>query len=155
MSIKKTVALAGMLVILGAGLALAQTQTKAGETNMAQNRVENQVQDQTQIRTRTSAAARVMFGDENGDGICDAIRDHDNDGVPNCQDPDWQPPKDGTGYKTPAGPVVSGKQFGASAGFRGARPVGNASFRQGQTGRGTGVCDGTGPKGNLTRKGRG
>ena len=111
MSYKKTVALAGMLVILGAGLALAQTQTKAGETNMAQNRVKNQVQDQ--IQTRTSTAAR-----------------------------------------TPA----SHGEFGSGAGFRGGNSLGNAAFRMGLGGQGAlggGVCDGTGPKGNATRKGRG
>jgi hypothetical protein len=155
MSIKKTLALTGMLIILGAGLALAQSQTKASESNMVQSRVENQVRTQSQSQTRTATQTRTMFFDQNGDGICDAIRDHDNDGVPNCQDPDWQPPKDGTGYKTPAGPVVTKNQFGNSAALRGARPFGNTSFRRGLAGLGTGVCDGTGPKGKITRRGRG
>jgi hypothetical protein len=162
MSTKKAVALAGMLFILGAGLALAQTQTKAAETNMAQNRVNTQVQGQVQNRnlfqTRTSTTAGIMYNDENGDGICDVFRDHDNDGVPNCQDPDWQAPKDGTGYKTPARATAAGARLGAAGGgFRGGNMLGNAAFRKGLGGRGlgTGVCDGTGPKGNLTRRGRG
>jgi len=156
MSCKKTVALAGMLVILGAGLALAQTQTKAGEANMVQNRVKNQVQDQ--VQTRTSTAARTMFFDENGDGICDAFRDHDNDGIPNGQDADWQAPKDGTGYKEPARTPASRGEFANAAGFKGAGSLGNAAFRKGLGGQGApggGVCDGTGPKGNVSRKGRG
>ena len=38
------------------------------------------------------------FVDENGDGINDLARDHDGDGVPNGQDPDWVKNKrDGTG----------------------------------------------------------
>ncbi len=154
MSYKKTVALAGMLVILGAGLALAQTQTKAGETNMVQNQVRNQIQ----TRVQTATAARTMFFDENGDGICDAIRDHDNDGIPNGQDADWQAPKDGTGYKEPARTPASRGAFGNGAGFKGAGSLGNAAFRKGLGGQGAlggGVCDGTGPKGGVTRKGRG
>lgn len=35
------------------------------------------------------------FIDENGDGINDNYRDHDGDGIPNYQDPDWQKPQDG------------------------------------------------------------
>jgi hypothetical protein len=94
-----------------------------------------------------------MFFDENGDGICDGVRDHDNDGIPNGQDADWQAPKDGTGYKGPA----SGGQFSSGAGFRGGNTLGNAGFRKGLGGQGggTGVCDGTGPKGGANRKGRG
>jgi hypothetical protein len=155
MSIKKTMALAGMLVILGAGLALAQTQTTAGDTNMARNRVQNQVQDQLQNKSqfRTSGTAGAMFYDENGDGICDGIRDHDNDGVPNGQDADWQAPKDGTGYKGPARTPASGGQFQNGSGFRGGSSAGSAAFRRG-TGSGTGICDGTGPKGAGTRRGR-
>ena len=42
---------------------------------------------------------RLRFVDENGDGINDLFRDHDGDGIPNCQDPDWAPPKDGSGYR--------------------------------------------------------
>ena len=100
-------------------------------------------------------AARIMFGDENGDGICDAIRDHDNDGVPNGQDADWQAPKDGTGYKSPARTPAARGQFSSGTGFRGGNALGNAAFRKGVGGQGSGVFDGTGPKGSTTRKGRG
>ncbi|HSA95483.1 MAG TPA: hypothetical protein VLJ16_05500 [Acidobacteriota bacterium] len=66
-------------------------------------------------------------------------RDADGDGIPNGQDPDWVKPGDGTGYKA-------------------AHKIGKGSFRTGLTaaGRasGTGVCDGTGPKGGAQRKGR-
>lgn len=41
---------------------------------------------------------RYGFIDENGDGINDLARDADNDGIPNCVDPDWVRPQDGTGY---------------------------------------------------------
>lgn len=40
------------------------------------------------------------FVDENGDGINDLAPDHDGDGIPNGQDPDWVKNKqDGTGYQ--------------------------------------------------------
>lgn len=38
------------------------------------------------------------FIDEDGDGINDLARDADHDGIPNCVDPDWVRPLDGTGY---------------------------------------------------------
>jgi hypothetical protein len=65
--------------------------------------------------------------------------DDDGDGIINCQDPDYVRPMDGTG-----------KQFGKMRG-------GQLAFGKGGNGAGkgdctgTGVCDGTGPKG----KGRG
>ncbi len=41
------------------------------------------------------------FVDEDGDGICDNIgtngRDSDGDGIPNGQDDDYEPPRDGSG----------------------------------------------------------
>jgi len=39
------------------------------------------------------------FVDENGDGYNDNAPDHDGDGIPNGQDPDWTKPQDGTGNK--------------------------------------------------------
>ena len=63
----------------------------------------------------------------------------DGDGIINCQDPDYVRPMDGTGKKL--GKMHAG-QFGK----------GNGMHRGGKLdGTGTGVCDGTGPKG----KGRG
>jgi len=125
MSTKKFKKAGGMailgLIVLATG-ALAQT---AG--------------DQLQMRTQTRTQARAQFLDQNGDGINDCIRDHDGDGIPNRQDPDWTRPQDGTGMKN---------QFGRKSGEGWSR----GSF-QGQQGPfGTGVCDGTGPKGKA--KGR-
>lgn len=44
-------------------------------------------------------ANRIRFIDEDGDGISDRYRDFDGDGIPNCQDPDWNRPANGQGYK--------------------------------------------------------
>jgi hypothetical protein len=74
------------------------------------------------------------------------VRDDDGDGIPNGQDPDWVKPADGTGYQ---GQHQNGRL--AKSGFA------KGSFRTGLQGAaratGTGVCDGTGPKGNAKRKG--
>ena len=86
------------------------------------------------LRTQTRAQVRAQFVDQNGDGINDCLRDHDNDGVPNRQDPDWTRPQDGTGLKN---------QFGRKSGEGWNR----GTFRGQQGPFGTGVCDGTGPKG--------
>jgi hypothetical protein len=97
MNMRKTVSLLGSLLILSTGIALAQEQkeqSKAQVRKEERNVVQNEVQKKVEQRVRT----RRMFVDENGDGINDFARDHDNDGIPNCQDPDWTPPKDGSGY---------------------------------------------------------
>jgi len=52
----------------------------------------------------TVASAGGLFGPK-GDGIGNMfnyffqwLRDNDGDGIPNCLDPDWVRPEDGTGY---------------------------------------------------------
>lgn len=142
MSAKKGLALTGMLLILGASFALAQNQVQAGETN----KVQTKVAAQNRVRT--------MFMDQNGDGINDFERDHDNDGIPNCQDADWTRLQDGSGYKNQLGRKGPEGQFGSRQGFHGSQGWSNSSFRQGLGGLGAGVCDGAGPKGKSTRKGR-
>lgn len=136
---KKLIALAGMLLILGASLVFAQS------------RETNQVQSKQAVQERL----RLKFMDQNGDGINDFLRDHDNDGLPNCQDPDWSRPMDGTGYKNQFGQNKAANQFGNRQSFFGGRNWSNSSFRQGLHQFGSGICDGTGPKGRITRKGRG
>lgn len=114
--------LAGAIMLLGFGVFAADAiaQTAAG--------------DQLQTRSRL----RLQFMDEDCDGINDNFRDHDNDGIPNGQDPDWTAPKDGTGLKQRNGQNKSSFR-GQGGGFM------NMS--------GTGVCDGTGPKGKSNRRG--
>ena len=114
----------GSILILGLGLFISDAFGQTGKQN--------------QVRTRERV--RTMFVDENGDGINDMLRDHDNDGIPNCQDPDWTRPQDGSGYKN---------RFGNGGGHG----MNNAAFRGSQGQFGSGVCDGTGPKGKAHRKG--
>jgi hypothetical protein len=134
MSLKK-IALTGAVLALGLGFVLTEAYAQTA-------------QNQTETKQQTRSRVRTMFMDQNGDGINDSLRDSDNDGIPNCQDPDWTRPQDGTGSKMRHGSV------GAGAGQH--PGMSKDSFRSG-TGLGqfgTGVCDGTGPKGKAARKGR-
>ncbi|HNS05616.1 MAG TPA: hypothetical protein PKH53_06400, partial [Candidatus Saccharicenans sp.] len=111
----------------------------------------------TQVRTKEQSRPgnRVKTGpyfvDENGDGINDFYRDHDNDGIPNCQDPDWTAPEDGTGYQgSPQG--NQGKMLANKNATRNMTASRN-SFRT-QTSLTNQLCDGTGPKGKTSRQGK-
>jgi hypothetical protein len=90
-------------------------------------------------QSKKGAAGTTGTADAKSGNAYQLARDDDGDGIPNGQDPDWVKPQDGTGYK-------------------GQHKIGKGSFRTGTTaaGRttGTGVCDGTGPKGTAKRKGR-
>jgi hypothetical protein len=134
---------AGSLLILGAGLAVAAEQSQAVQTEPgSRNRVESRRQ------------TRLMFVDENGDGICDLFRDHDNDGIPNRQDPDWDRPQDGSGFQNGNGQRQGQAHFNGRNAFQnGDRGWSHRSFRNNRSGLGDGVCDETGPKGNGFKRG--
>jgi hypothetical protein len=69
--------------------------------------------------------------------------DDDGDGIPNCQDPDYTRPRDGTGKKL--GRMHQGWRSGPNC--QGCRGWGMGP-RDGSGPRGQmGLCDGTGPKG--------
>ncbi len=135
---KRLIALIGLLLALGYGFTFAQ------EKSQAQVRQEERTEAKLQVRNR------IMFVDENGDGICDYYRDHDNDGVPNGQDPDWLKPKDGTGYKDRQGNAFS--SFHENSGGYPGR-WNKASFRQNTANFGRNVCPRLGPRGNARRFG--
>jgi len=81
------------------------------------------------------------FVDENGDGINDNFRDHDGDGIPNHDDPDWTRPGDGTGYKNGWQQNQQNRNNNRSQ----TRSSNRNTYRNNvQTGTGTGTCDGTG-----------
>ena len=143
MTIKKTLVMMGAIMILGATFIVAAESPQTQAKNAVQQRVEPRFQ------------ARTLFMDENGDGICDFARDNDNDGIPNCQDPDWSKPQDGTGNKNRNGYNSSSNQFGNRKGNQGGNTWNSQSSRQNRTSFGNGICDGTGPKGKGSRSGRG
>ena len=131
MRLKKIFAMGGSILILSSGLMVFAQQ---GQTDGSQALTRYRVQNRFEVRP--------MYVDENGDGICDVFRDHDNDGIPNRQDPDWIRPQDGSGYQ-------NGQAFKGDNGQR----FGNRSFRNNNGGLGSGVCDLTGPKGNGNKRG--
>ncbi len=141
MNMKKALVLVGSLAILGSGFSFGQSQDR----NVTRNEVRK--------RTETRPRYQYRFVDENGDGINDLFRDHDGDGIPNCQDSDWTKPKDGTGNKGRFGTAGAGGAVGIKQGFRGRAQgmTGGAGRGGGQRALGGGVCDGTGPKGSTLR----
>jgi len=143
MTIKKTFVLGGALMILAVGSIFAAESPQFRADNVVQERVSSRFQ------------VRTLFVDENGDGICDLARDHDNDGIPNCQDPNWTKPQDGTGFQNNKGMNSNSNQFGNRKGNQGGNSGIGQSFGQSQGIFGSGVCDGTGRKGRGNRGGRG
>lgn len=83
--------------------------------------------------------------------------DEDGDGIPNCQDPDFVKPQDGSGNQFGKGKMRDGKRQGFGpgdgTGNQGIGPRDGSGYGPGG-GNGTGECDGTGPKGKLVRRGR-
>lgn len=160
MRVKLFFALVGTVLILTSGVVFADDQEQSRDRNHV--RVELKSQGRSQFQNG------MMFMDENGDGICDGLRDHDSDGIPNGQDPDWTKPKDGTGnqFKNGNGSQVgnefgkgnrnqsSKNQFGNKNEFRGGNNWNKQSFRQNRTGPGSSLCDSTGPKGHALRGGK-
>ena len=168
MRVKFFFALVGTVLILVGGIVFADDPGQVKDRNQA--RVEAKPQNKLQYQNR------LMFVDEDGDGICDGLRDHDNDGIPNGQDPDWTRPNDGTGNQFKKGNgnqsgngngerngdgnrsgnrnQNSGNRFGNKNEFRGGNGWNNQSFRQNRTGSSRGVCDLTGPKGSAQRGGK-
>lgn len=141
MTFKKAIVWLGSLLILGVGFILATDHNQAQARNTVQERVKSQFK------------VGPFFVDQDGDGICDFARDHDNDGIPNCQDPDWSRPQDGTGYKN-RNANLSGKQLGSKKDYRSGNTWSKGSFRQNKSSLGIGLCDGTGPKGNARKGGK-
>jgi hypothetical protein len=148
MSTKKALAFAGWFLVFGSGLIMAQEKNQAGAANMVQNKVRVQTKAQPQVRER------ARFMDQNGDGINDFQRDHDGDGIPNCQDPDWTRPEDGTGSKNRFAQNGPQNQTDNRKGFQGGQDWSRSSFRNGFKGQGGGACDGSGLKGSGQRRGR-
>ena len=103
---------------------------------------------QTPPISQKELVQRFGFIDENGDGINDLARDADNDGIPNCMDPDWTAPKDGTGYQNKYGymhQLAHTQNRGSASNF-------NHSYNyEWNNSNGTNVCDNSG---SNSRQGR-
>jgi hypothetical protein len=113
-----------------------------------------QVTAPAQTISHKELVQRFGFIDEDGDGINDLARDADNDGIPNCMDPDWTRPEDGTGYKNQYGYkhhlAANGQNSGGANNFNHSyNYLWNNNYGGGN---GTGVCDNTGSHGNQGHK---
>ncbi len=141
----------------------------AQEQNQEKTQTQVKEQNQVQTQTRNKIIHGPNFVDENGDGFNDNAPDHDGDGIPNGQDPDYQGAgkgkrqqqfidNDGDGI---ADNVAAGNRqgFGRKGSRRGGygpgdgtgsgvRPQDGTGFGPGA---GSGNCDGTGPKGRTGR----
>lgn len=142
MNIKKALALTVAVLILGAGIGFADNGLQKGHRNIKQNRV------------KSNSQTGPLFMDENGDGICDFALDHDGDGIPNRQDPDWSRPQDGSGLKKGNRNNANSSQLGNRNGFRSGNTWKNNSFRQNRNSFGNSICNNSGPKGKGAGKGQ-
>jgi hypothetical protein len=148
MKMKRIFAILGSLIILGVGLGVANQQNPAREKNQVQEK--NEIRNGPKGGEQTALQNRLMFRDENGDGICDSYRDHDNDGIPNGQDPDWSRAKDGKGNQGRFGNKNSGNKNGIRNGQGGSN---KQAFRQSRGNAGMGQSGKGNAKGN-SGKGR-
>lgn len=140
--------LSKVFVVLSVGLVLAAGFLTAQETN------QNQARDGKNLNNQALNQTKVLFVDENGDGICDFALDHDGDGIPNSQDSDWTRPQDGSGKKAGKG-TGNGNLAANKSQFRNMQNQGlnKQSFRNGGQ-SGGGICDGSGSKGQSRRSGK-
>jgi hypothetical protein len=143
MRIKHILAAATMILILGFGTNIMAQNGKGAPDKVRTGWTENR------------PGARLFFMDENGDGICDHFQDHDGDGTPNGQDPDWERPKDGSGSQKRLGKQQDGNAFAHRNSFRENNGGGqyNRSFRYRRNQAGDPGCDDSGPKGNGSGRG--
>ncbi len=146
MIMKRTFALVGSLLILGLGFAFAQEESQAA--------VRNEVRSEAQTKAQERIRDRILFVDENGDGICDFARDHDGDGVPNCQDPDWTRPEDGTGYMNRNKNASSSNQFEYRNRYYSGKGLNKASFRNSMANSSRGTFGARSNKGKASKHGR-
>ncbi len=165
-----------LTVVLGtmmasSGWAQEETATQTKEQVKTQAKVQQKTQTQTQNQIQNKVIHGPNFVDNNGDGFNDNAPDHDGDGIPNGQDPDYTGANkgkrqqqfvdtDGDGI---ADNVAAGKGLGKKANRKGGYGPGDGTGNQGVRpqngtgygpGAGTGNCDGTGPKGKANRGGK-
>ena len=146
MIMKRAFALVGSLLILGLGFAFAQEKS--------QSEIRNKVRSEAQAKAQERLRNRILFVDENGDGISDFARDHDNDGIPNCQDPDWTRPQDGTGYMNRNKNASSSSQFEYRNRYYSGKGLNKASFRNSMANSGRGTFGARACKGKASKYGR-
>jgi hypothetical protein len=156
-----------IFLALSVSIAFSQNETSSQEKNKEQLKTKNAVQIKTQekqqeqvIQNKQQIIHGFHFIDNDKDGYNDNAPDHDNDGIPNGQDPDYQGAGKGQkqqGFVDNDGDGIAdntGQGRRAGRGYR--YGIGNETGKyrvQPLNGRGygagatSGQCDGTGPKG--------
>jgi hypothetical protein len=152
MNMRKTVSLVGSVLILGLGLVFAQETHEKSKTQ-ERKEIQNEIQTQVQAQKKEKVRTRLMFVDENNDGISDFARDHDNDGIPNCQDPDWTPPEDGSGYMFRHGNASAANKFEYRNRFYIGKGWNKASFRYSHSYKTGGARGASDSRGKAQKKG--
>ena len=146
MIMKRTFALVGSLLVLALGFAFAQEKS--------QSEIRNEVRSEAQEKAQERIRNRTFFVDEDGDGISDFARDHDNDGIPNCQDPDWTRLQDGTGYMNRHKNASDSNQLEYRNRYYSGKGWNKASFRHNMANYGRGIFGARACKGKASKYGR-
>ncbi len=159
---------------LSVSTAFSQNETTSQEKDEEQVKTKNSVQIKTQekqpeqvIQNKQQKIHGFHFIDNDGDGYHDNAPDHDNDGIPNGQDPDYQGAgkgqkqqgfvdNDGDGIVDNTGQgrrAGRGYRYGLGdgTGNHGLQPLKGQVYGAGAT---SGQCDGTGPKGKRYNRSR-
>jgi hypothetical protein len=143
---KKNLVGAIMTVALIAAMS-SSTLFAQDEPTQEKNQIQNQVKVESKVNTQTQTKGHGNgFVDLNKDGYNDNAIDSDGDGIPNCQDPDFVRPQNGSGQKKMNGMIFQNK-FGGNRYCLG-NGVGPKDGTGNGSGNHTGICDGTGPKGH-------
>lgn len=141
MNKKKWAAWMGSFLILGLGFAFSADNPQQAARNSFQNTVKSGFQP------------GPFFVDENGDGICDSIPKKDGTGNQNGQGQSRSQRNDGSSFQNKNENNGSSDQLRNRFSHREENTWNRQSPRQNRASFASGVCDGTGPKGNVTRKG--
>jgi hypothetical protein len=125
-----------------------------GSTLMAKQGQVSRRGDRAHV-TENRPHAFPLFVDENGDGICDQFQDHDGDGIPNGQDPDWDRPEDGNGKQYGRDGQKNQERFAHRNTFqeKGGNGQNKRSFRFKWNQSGNPAGDGSGPNGGGQNRG--
>lgn len=151
---------------------LAQDTTRTSSQTKDNIQAKEQARDMKKLDQSDAVAKQIQHGyhfvDKNGDGYNDNAPDADGDGIPNGLDPDYTGPKNrmskgakgftdlnGDGINDNIQTRNGNKGNNRKGGYGPGDGTGNKGIGpKDGTGNGpkTGGCDGTGPKGKVTRR---
>jgi hypothetical protein len=143
MNARKWLVWTGSFLILGLGLAFSADTPQRATGNSFKTTVKSDFQP------------GPFFVDEDGDGICDHQRKLGNPGFADGERPEWAQRKEGSNYQNQDQNNGASDQFQNRFSQREENRWNRQTARQSRASFGTGECDGTGPNGNISRKGNG